>query len=87
MLLKQHLRTHFLVILNKEYILPWVLCMLVDTGRVVEYDIAGPIEIRFKNRRCVVEAMALPEDNELLLGAILLEDRNVIIHPMVEHLL
>lgn len=50
-------------------------------GSVVEYDIAGPIEVRFKNRRCVVDAMVLPGDNELLLGAIPLEDMDVVIHP------
>lgn len=50
-------------------------------GSVVEYDVAGPIEVRFKNRRCVVDAMVIPGDNELLLGAIPLEDMDVIIHP------
>ena len=46
-------------------------------GSVVEYDVAGPIEVRFKNRRCVVDAMVIPGDNELLLGAIPLEDMPV----------
>jgi len=50
-------------------------------GSIVEYDIAGPIEVRFKNRRCVVDAMVLPGDNELLLGAIPLEGMDVVIHP------
>jgi len=50
-------------------------------GRIVEYDVVGPIEVRFKNRRCVVDAMVLPGDNELLLGAIPLEDMDVLIHP------
>jgi clan AA aspartic protease len=50
-------------------------------GRVVEYDVVGPIEVRFKNRRCVVDAMVLPGDNELLLGAIPLEDMDVMVHP------
>ncbi len=48
-------------------------------GRVVEYNVVGPIEIRFKNRRCVVDAMVLPGDNELLLGAIPMEDMDVVI--------
>jgi hypothetical protein len=43
-------------------------------GSVVEYDVVGPIEVRFKNRRCVVDAMVIPGDNELLLGSIPLED-------------
>ncbi|MGC4100229.1 aspartyl protease family protein [Ferruginibacter sp.] len=50
-------------------------------GSVVEYDVVGPIEVRFKNRRCVVDAMVIPGDNELLLGAIPLEDMDVVIHP------
>jgi len=50
-------------------------------GSVVEYDVVGPIEVRFKNRRCVVDAMVIPGDNELLLGAIPLEDMDVLIHP------
>ena len=50
-------------------------------GSVVEYDVVGPIEVRFKNRRCVVDAMVIPGDNELLLGAITLEDMDVLIHP------
>jgi clan AA aspartic protease len=50
-------------------------------GSVVEYDVAGPIEVRFKNRRCVVDGMVLPGENKLLLGAIPLEDMDVLIHP------
>ena len=50
-------------------------------GSVVEYDVVGPIEVRFKNRRCVVDAMVISDDNELLLGAIPLEDMDVLIHP------
>jgi clan AA aspartic protease len=43
-------------------------------GSVVEYDVVGPVEIKFKNRRCNVDAMVLKGDNEPLLGAIPLED-------------
>ena len=43
-------------------------------GEVVEYDLVGPIEVKFKNRRCNVDAMVLPGDNEPMLGAIPLED-------------
>jgi clan AA aspartic protease len=51
-------------------------------GTVVEFDIAGPIEVRFKNRRCNVDAMVMPGDNELLLGDIPLEDMDVLIDPV-----
>jgi clan AA aspartic protease len=50
-------------------------------GSVVEYNVVGPIEVRFKNRRCVVDAMVISGDNELLLGAIPLEDMDVLINP------
>lgn len=56
-------------------------------GRIVEYDVVGPIEVRFKNRRCVVDAMVLPGDNELLLGAIPLEDMDVLIHTYRQELI
>ena len=56
-------------------------------GTIVEYDVVGPIEVRFKNRRCVVDAMVLPGDNELLLGAIPLEDMDVLIHPYRQELI
>lgn len=56
-------------------------------GRVMEYDVVGPIEVRFKNRRCVVDAMVIPGDNELLLGAIPLEDMDVLIHPQRQELI
>ncbi|MFT4092196.1 MAG: aspartyl protease family protein [Niabella sp.] len=56
-------------------------------GSIVEYDVAGPIEVRFKNRRCVVDAMVLPGDSELLLGSIPLEDMDVLIHPYRQELI
>ena len=50
-------------------------------GHIVEYDVVGPVEVRFKNRRCTVNAMVLPGENEPLLGAIPLEDMDVLVHP------
>ncbi|HMU04692.1 MAG TPA: clan AA aspartic protease [Saprospiraceae bacterium] len=60
--------------------------MLAD-GSIREYDVVGPIEIRFKNRRCNVDAMVLPGNSEPLLGAIPLEDMDVIIHPQRQELI
>ena len=51
----------------------------IADGRIVEYGIVGPIEVRFINRRCVVDAMLIPGNYELLLGAIPLEDMDVVI--------
>jgi len=56
-------------------------------GSIVEYEVVGPIEVRFENRRCSVDAMVLPGDNEPLLGAIPLEDMDVIIHPYKQQLI
>lgn len=56
-------------------------------GSVVEYDVVGPVEIKFKNRRCNVDAMVLKGDNEPLLGAIPLEDMDVLVHPLRQELI
>lgn len=55
-------------------------------GDIVEYDVVGPIEVKFKNRRCHVDAIVLPGDNEMLLGAIPMEDMDVLIHPFRQEL-
>ena len=56
-------------------------------GSIKEYDVVGPIEVKFKNRRCVVDAMVLPGENEPLLGSIPLEDMDVLIHPLRQELI
>ncbi len=56
-------------------------------GHIVEYDVVGPLEVRFKHRSCSVNALVLPGDNEPLLGAIPLEDMDVLIHPHRQELI
>jgi clan AA aspartic protease len=56
-------------------------------GHIVEYDVVGPLEVKFKNRRCTVNAMVLPGDNEPLLGAIPLEDMDVLVNPYRQELI
>jgi len=56
-------------------------------GHIVEYRVVGPIEVKFKNRRCSVDAMVLPGDNEPLLGAIPLEDMDVLFNPYRQELI
>jgi hypothetical protein len=48
-------------------------------GSLLELGIVGPIEINFENRRTICEAMVLPGDVELLLGAIPMEAMDVVI--------
>lgn len=47
----------------------------------------GPIAIRFRNRRSVCQAIVLLDHNEILLGAILMEDMDVLIHPLHNELI
>ncbi len=53
-------------------------CEIAD-GRIVECDIVGPVDIKFANRRTACNAYVLPGDSEPLLGAIPLEEMDVII--------
>ncbi|MBP6237429.1 MAG: retroviral-like aspartic protease family protein [Saprospiraceae bacterium] len=55
-------------------------------GQIVEYEVVGPIEVKFKNRKCHVDAMVLQGDSEMLLGAIPKEDMDVLIHPLRQEL-
>ncbi len=56
-------------------------------GSIVEYEVVSHVELRFKNRRTMCNAMVLPGDNEVLLGAIPLEDMDVLIHPQRQELI
>jgi len=49
-------------------------------------DVVGPVEIRFVNRRATVDAMVLPDEAEVLLGSIPLEDLDVQIDPKQQQL-
>lgn len=55
-------------------------------GQIVECLIVTNVEIRFKNRATTCRAMVLPGDSEPLLGAIPLEDMDVLIHPQTQQL-
>lgn len=56
-------------------------------GRIVECDVVAYVEVRFRNRQTSCRAMVLPGDNEVLLGAIPLEDMDVLIHPQRQELI
>ena len=50
-------------------------------------DLVGPVELRFENRATTCRALVLPGDSEVLLGAIPLEDLDVVIHPLRQELI
>jgi clan AA aspartic protease len=54
---------------------------------IVECDVVSMVEVKFKNRRTICNAMVLPGDSEPLLGAIPLEDMDVLIHPLRQELI
>ena len=56
-------------------------------GRRVECLVVKGVEVRFKNRKTTCRAIVLPGDNEPLLGAIPLEDMDVLIHPLRQELI
>jgi len=55
-------------------------------GHVVEFDVVGPIDVRFANRRAVCSAFVLPGDSQPLLGAIPMEEMDVVILPKRQEL-
>lgn len=56
------------------------------SGQVVVYDVVGPIDVRFANRRAICSAFVLPGDSEPLLGSIPMEEMDVLIHPRRQEL-
>jgi clan AA aspartic protease len=47
----------------------------------IEVKIVGPVEVHFENRSTSVRAVVLPGDAEVLLGAIPMEDMDVLVDP------
>ncbi len=59
----------------------------VADGRVLEYDVVGPVHVRFANRKATCNAFMLPGDSEPLLGAIPMEEMDVLVHPLRQELI
>jgi len=53
-------------------------------GQKAEYPMAGPLEIRWKNRRFTCDALVLPDAPDILLGAYPLEGMDLTINPQRE---
>ncbi len=56
-------------------------------GSIVTFPIAGPLEIRFQNRRAGVEALVSRSTTDVLLGVIPLEAMDVLIDPKQQKLI
>jgi len=48
-------------------------------GSIEEFNVVGPVNMRFKNRKTVCNALVLPGSSEPLMGSIPLEDLDVLI--------
>lgn len=59
----------------------------LSDNKVMEYDVVGPIEVKFANRRATCNAFVLPGDSEPLLGAIPMEEMDVLVHPQRQELI
>ena len=59
----------------------------VADSRVIEYDVVGPVHVKFANRKATCNAFVLPGDSEPLLGAIPMEEMDVLIHPQRQELI
>jgi len=56
-------------------------------GQTAEYPMAGPLEVWWKNRHMVCEALVLPEAPDVLLGAMALEHMDLMVDPKGERLI
>ncbi len=56
-------------------------------GTLRTLDIVGPVDVQFENRATTVRAMVLPGESEVLLGAIPLEDMDVVIDQRQQKLI
>ena len=57
---------------------------ILADGTEGRFDSVGPIEIWWKNRHVLLEALVLPEAKDVLLGAIPLEALDLTINPLRE---
>ena len=56
--------------------------VILADGRRRTVPYMGPVEVRFRNRRCFTCAMVL--GNEVLLGAIPMEDMDLVLQPQLQ---
>ncbi|MES2772812.1 MAG: clan AA aspartic protease [Bacteroidota bacterium] len=60
---------------------------VMANGSIEEFDVVGPVMVKFANRTGVCNAYLLRGDSEPLLGAIPMEELDVMIHPLRQELI
>jgi clan AA aspartic protease len=60
--------------------------MLAD-GTIESLNVVGPIKIKFENRTAICSALVLPGNTDVLLGAIPMEEMDVLIDPKNQQLI
>ncbi len=60
---------------------------VMANGSIEEFDVVGPVMVKFANRTGVCNAYLLKGDSEPLLGAIPMEELDVLIHPLRQELI
>ena len=53
-------------------------------GQKAEYPMAGPLEVWWKNRHMICEALVIPDAPDVLLGALVLEHMDLTVNPKRE---
>ncbi len=56
-------------------------------GENIECDVVGPVEVRYANRRTWTPALVLPGNAEPLLGAIPMEDMDLVVEMRTQRLI
>jgi clan AA aspartic protease len=56
-------------------------------GSLHQFDVVGPVHVKFGNRTAICSAFVLKGDSECLLGAIPMEEMDVLIHPQRQELI
>ena len=59
----------------------------LGNGSIITVDVVGPVEIKFENRITIATAVVLPDEIEVLLGAIPLQAMDVLIDVRRERLI
>jgi clan AA aspartic protease len=59
---------------------------VLANGTIENYKVVGPVEVKFANRTATCNAVVLPGSSEPLLGAIPMEEMDVVILPSIQKL-